>query len=162
MTQKLNKAAYVIRSLKLLLSFESLKMVYSSTVHSIILYSVIFWGISTHSKIIFKIQKRIIRITMNSGNKGSCRDLFKKLYILSLQSQYIFSLLMFVVKNKNFFKMNTDVHCFNTRSHYDVYIPAANLQYFQKECCILVSKSITIFHQPLNSYHMIFLNLKRP
>jgi hypothetical protein len=101
---KLNKASYVIRSLKPLLSSESLKMVYFSTVHSIISYGIIFWGISTHSKLIFKIQKRIIRIIMNSGNMASCRDLFKKLDILPLQSQYIFSLLMFVVKNKDFFQ----------------------------------------------------------
>jgi len=40
---------------------------------------------------------------MNSDNKISCRDLFKKLYILPLQSQYIFSLLMFIVKNKDLF-----------------------------------------------------------
>jgi len=58
MIPKLNKASYVIRSLKPLLSFESLKMVYFSTVHSIISYSIIFWGISTHSKIIFKTQKK--------------------------------------------------------------------------------------------------------
>jgi len=28
-------------------------------------------------------------------------------------------------------------------------------QYFRKECGILVSKSIIIFHQPLNNYHDI-------
>ena len=69
---------------------------------------------------------------MNSGNKDSCRDLFKKLYILPLQSRYIFSLLMFVVRNKDFFNTNSDVHSFNTRSHYDLHIPAANLAVFQK------------------------------
>ena len=58
MIPKLNKAPYVLRSLKLLLSFESLKMVHFSTVHSIISYGIIFWGISTQSKIIFKIQKK--------------------------------------------------------------------------------------------------------
>jgi len=58
MIAKLNKASYVIRSLKPLLSFKSLKMVYFSTVHSIILYGIIFWGTSSHSKIIFKIQKK--------------------------------------------------------------------------------------------------------
>jgi len=84
MLPKLNKASYIIRSLKPLLSFESLKMVYFSTVHSIISYGIVFWGISTHSKIIFRIQKRIIRIITNSGNKDCCRDLFKKLYILPL------------------------------------------------------------------------------
>ena len=65
MIPKLNKASYIIRSLKPLLSFESLKMVYFSTVHAFISYGIIFWGISTHSKIIFKIQKRIIRIITN-------------------------------------------------------------------------------------------------
>jgi hypothetical protein len=50
---KLNKASYVIRVLKPLLSLEALKMVYFSTVHSIISYGIIFWGISAYSKIIF-------------------------------------------------------------------------------------------------------------
>jgi hypothetical protein len=131
MITKLNKTSYVIRSLKPLLCFETLKMVYFSTVHSIISYGIIFWGVSTHSKIIFKIQKRIIRIITSLGNKNSCWDLFKKLNILPLQSQYIFSILMFVVKNKDIFKTNSDVHSFNTRSHYDLHIPAANLAVFQ-------------------------------
>jgi hypothetical protein len=60
MIPKLNKASYIIRSLKVLLSFEALKMVYSSTVHSIISYGIIFWGISTYGKIIFRIKKRIV------------------------------------------------------------------------------------------------------
>jgi len=69
---------------------------------------------------------------MNSGNKDSCRNLFKKLHILPLQSQYIFSLLMFVINNKDFSKINPDFHSFNTRSHHDLQIPAANLAVFQK------------------------------
>jgi len=39
---------------------------------------------------------------------------------------------MLVVKNKDFLKTNSNVHSFNTRSHYDLYIPAANLAVFQK------------------------------
>jgi len=56
MIPKLNETSHVIRSLKPLLSFETLNMVYFSIVHSIISYGIIFWGVSTHSKIIFKIQ----------------------------------------------------------------------------------------------------------
>jgi hypothetical protein len=78
MIPKLNKTSYVIRSLKPLFSFESLKMVYFSTVHSIISYGIILWCTSSHSKIIFKIQKRIVRIITNSDNKDSCWDLLKK------------------------------------------------------------------------------------
>jgi len=58
---------------------------------------------------------------MNSDNKNSCRNLFKKLCDLFLQSQYILSLLMFVVKNMDLFKMNSDIHNFNTRFNHDIY-----------------------------------------
>jgi hypothetical protein len=74
MIPKLNKASYVrvIRVLKPLLSLEALKMVYFSTVQSIISYGIIFWGLSAYSKIIFKAKKRIVRIIMNSDNRDSC------------------------------------------------------------------------------------------
>jgi len=68
-------------------------------------YGIIFWENSLHSSIIFIIQKKAIRIIEGCGNKVSCRNLFKKLQILPLTSQYtsMLSLLMFVVQNKNFF-----------------------------------------------------------
>jgi len=151
MIPKLIKASYIIRSLKPLLSFETLKMVYFSIVHSIISYGIIFWGASTHSKIIFKIQKRIIRIIMNWGNKDSCRNLFTKLNIILLQSQYIFSLLVFVVKNKYLFKTNSDVHSFNTRAHYDLHIPPANLTVFQNR----------VQHSGINIYNYLPPTIKQ-
>ena len=39
---------------------------------------------------------------------------------------------MFVVKNKDFFKTNSDVHSFNTKFKHDSHIPVANLAIFQK------------------------------
>jgi hypothetical protein len=121
MIPKLNKASYVISVLKPLLSLEALKMVYFSTVHSIISYGIIFWGISAYSKIIFKTQKRRVRIITNSDNRDSCRELFKKLSILPLQSQYILSLLMFVVKNKDSFKQ-TQIFIVSTQDSIMTYI----------------------------------------
>ena len=38
---------------------------------------------------------------------------------------------MLVVKNKDLFKTNSDVHSFSTRSYYDLHIPAENLAVFQ-------------------------------
>ena len=45
---------------------------------------------------------------MNIDNRVSRRELFKKLNILPLQSQYILSLVLFVVKNINEFQRNFD------------------------------------------------------
>jgi len=97
----------------------------------------------------------------NSDNKDSCRELFKKLCMLPLQSKYIFSLLMFVVKNKDSFKTNWDIHSFNARSNHGLHISVENLAVFQKGVWYSVLKLITISHEPLNNYHMMFLNLKR-
>jgi hypothetical protein len=66
-------------SLKSHIPLETLRMIYFSSVHSIISYGIIFWGNSSYSNTIFKLQKRAIRIMMNAGNKESCRELFKKI-----------------------------------------------------------------------------------
>ena len=96
---KLNSACYIIRSLKSLISTKNLRTVYFSYVHSIVAYGIIFGGNSPYSNNIFKLQKRAIRIIMNVDSRVSCRELLKKLNILPLHSQYILSLLLFVVKN---------------------------------------------------------------
>jgi len=132
MIPKLNTATYVIRSLKQILNLETLKKAYFSFAHSILSYGIIFWGISNYSNNIFKIQKRIIRIIMNVDSKTSCRNLFKQLGILPLQSQYIFSLMMFMAKNRELFVSNSNVHNFPTRSQNDLHLPNANLSVFQK------------------------------
>ena len=85
---KLNSACHVIRSLKSLIPLETLRMIYFSRVHDIISYGIIFWGNSIYSNTIFKFQKRVIRIMMNARSRESCRELFKKLNILPLHSQY--------------------------------------------------------------------------
>ena len=63
---KLNKECYAIRSVKLLMSSEVLRMIYFAYVYSFIPYGMVFWGNYSHSKIIFKIKKRIISDIMNS------------------------------------------------------------------------------------------------
>jgi hypothetical protein len=130
---KLNKACFKIRSVEPFISFEALRMIFFS-VHSIISYGIIFLGTSANSKIVFKIQRRIIGVIMNSDIKDSCA-LFKKLYILPFYSQYIFSILLFVVRNRGLFRTNSDVHNLNIRTNFDLHSPTANLTLFQKRIC---------------------------
>jgi len=100
---------------------------YFSSVHSIISYGIIFCGNCTYSNTIFKLLKRVIRIMVNVGNREPCRELFKKLNILTLHFQFILSLLLFVVKNINMFKSNSVVHSVNTRHFSDLYLPSVHL-----------------------------------
>jgi hypothetical protein len=107
-------------------------MIYFSYFYSIMAYGLVFWGNSPCSIHIFKLQKRAIRIITNSGNRDSCRELFKELEILPLQSQYIFSLVMFVVNNKDQFKLNSELYSRNTRHNNKFHYPTCKLTVFQK------------------------------
>jgi hypothetical protein len=129
---KLSSAAYAIRTLSFVMSQASLLMTYYAYVHSIMSYGIIFWGNATHSKLIFKIQKRIVRTIMKARNKDSCHPLFRLLNILPFYSQYIFSISIFAVKNTNIFILNLDIHSIHTRQGLDLHHSTSKLTKVQK------------------------------
>jgi len=74
--------------------------------------------------------------------------MFKKLNILPLHSQYILSLLLFVVKNIEEFISNSEVHSSNIRHRSDLYAPSIKLTKYQKA---VYYSGIKIFnHLPQN------------
>ena len=81
-------------------------MLYFSYVHSFVSYSIIFGGTTPKGIKIFRMNKKILKIVMNSEKMDSCRELFKTMEILPFYSQYIFSLLLYVVNNKHIFTKN--------------------------------------------------------
>ena len=133
-TSILNKACSAIRLLKPFLTINTLRMIYFSYAHSILSYGIIFWGNSHayHTNSIFKIQKRIIRIITNSGSHDTCHQLFKQFQILSLPSQYILSPTVFVIKNRDFFQTNSEIHNLNTHFNRNLHLTSTNLTSFQK------------------------------
>ena len=129
---KLGRAYYSIRYVKHFMPQDTINTIYFSYFHSILSYGIIFWDNSAYSANIFKIQKRIIKIIMNARNRDSCHQLFKNLKILPLKSQHIFSLLLFVPKNRYMYESNSEIHNINTRFSSDLHTPTANLTTFQK------------------------------
>jgi hypothetical protein len=95
-------------------------------------YGIMFWGNSPHSPVIFKMQERVIRILMGISYRESCRELLKELKILTLLSQYIFSLLLFAVHNRGYFASNSVYHNINTRQKNDLHLPYVSLTVYQK------------------------------
>jgi hypothetical protein len=80
----------------------------------------------------FRLQKRIIITVTNSRGRDSCRELFRKLKILPLHSQCIFSLLLFLAKNREQLKSNSEIHGIYTRHINNFHYPTCNLTTFQK------------------------------
>jgi hypothetical protein len=129
---KLSSACYAVRTVKDLMSQETLSMIYFCYEHSVITHGMIFWGSSPYSINIFRIEKHIIRIIMNAETRDSCRELFRNLKILSFYSQYIFSLSQFFVNSKYWYKSNQEIHSFNTRYSVNLHLPTSYLAVFQR------------------------------
>ena len=68
---------------------------------------------------------------MVSSSRDSCHDLLKNLEVLPLQIQYTVSLLLFVVKNRELMRSNSDTHNINRRYNSEIHLPIANLTVFQ-------------------------------
>jgi hypothetical protein len=131
-------------------------MTYFSCVHSVLSYGLIFWRNSSHSEYIFRIHKRTVRVIMGSGRRDSCCQLFRHLYLLPLYSQYIFSLLLFIIKNRHQFLSNSEVTGYNSNLH----LPLAE-HYIRKEFFMQELRFIITCHPLSKTYQMMGNGLKQ-
>jgi hypothetical protein len=107
---KLGSSCFIMRTIKPIMSQRSLRMIYFAYIHSIMTYRIIFWGNSPYSIKDFMMKKKVGRLMMGLKKRDSCRDSFKEMTILPLYSQYIYSLMQYVVNNIHLFTRNSDIH----------------------------------------------------
>ena len=74
---------------------------------------------------------------MGFGSSDSCRKLFFNLEILLLPSQCILSLLLFMIRNKNQFLVNSEVYHIDSRQHANFHQPSVNMtRYWKGAYCL--------------------------
>jgi hypothetical protein len=129
---KLCSACYSLRNLKHIVPQSTLQTIYYAYIHSILSYGIIFWGRSSNVSKLFILQKKIIRIVTSTGLRESCREAFKNMEIMMLYSQYIFSFILFAVKNKHLFTSNKEIRTYKTRNYLNFHLPPVNLIKFYK------------------------------
>jgi hypothetical protein len=117
-------------------------------------YEKIFWCNSSNSRKIFTLQKKIVRIMVGAHPRTPCRSVFKKLEILPVPCQYIFSLMNFFVNNQENFQTNSSVHSINTRNKHHLHRPIANLTCFQKMHSVLTLKFLAVSHIVSRTFRM--------
>jgi len=88
--KKISTACYALSCVKYSLPIETQKIIYFAHIHTIMSYSVIFWGNCSYAKKVFIFQKKIIRIITNTRPRDSCRETFRNMQIMTLYSQYIY------------------------------------------------------------------------
>jgi hypothetical protein len=86
---KLSSACFIMRAIKPIMSLGILRMIYFAYIHSVLTYRIVFWGNSSYTIKVFRIQKKVIRIIVGLKKYDSCRNSFKEINILPLCSQCI-------------------------------------------------------------------------
>jgi hypothetical protein len=120
---KLSGTCYAVRSMLHITNNDTLKSIYFAYFHSLMKYEIILGGNSPDSKKVFTLQKKIVRIMVGVKSRNSCRDplVFKRLQILPLPCEYIFSLINSVINNQERFQTNLAVHSVNTRNKHHLH-----------------------------------------
>ena len=102
---------------------------------------------------------------MNAKVNESCRGMFKELGILTLYSQYIYSILMFVVVHGDIFIINNEVHGFNTRQKLNLHLPSVRLTKVKKgvyyAAVSIYNKLPNHIKEQANNFHQSRITLKR-
>jgi hypothetical protein len=129
---KMSTACYALRNIKHIVPLDTLKVIYFVHIRSIISYGIILGGSSSYANKVFILQKKIIRIITNTRPRDSCSEVFKNMEIMTLYSQYIYSLILYTVNTKYLFSTNNKIHKYSTRFNNNLHLPIANLSKFNK------------------------------
>jgi hypothetical protein len=90
----------------------------------------------------------VIRVLLSLGPRDSCREGFKRLGILMVPSLYIYSMLMFVVKNRKFYLTNNNIRHINTMLH------VSSVRLSSVKRCVLYSSIMAFNKLPQNIQKM--------
>lgn len=132
LSKRLNSCCYQMLVLRDSVDIQTRIMVYYALFYSLIYYGIEFWGISTDSKTVFKIQKKYLRIMTFSKKNSSCKDIFNKLQILTIPSLYIFKSLVNIKNNYNSLFDNQHQHNYTTRNKHNFLYPKHNLTLYER------------------------------
>ena len=124
--KKLSSALYMLRSAKYLLSYHNLRLLYHALFEPYLNYGVLLWSNTTRKNInmLFKMQKKAIRIINKAKYNDHTNILFKKSKIVKLNDKISMSYNEFMYKFtknylpfgiQNIFRTNSQIHQYETR-----------------------------------------------
>lgn len=122
LSKKLSSIVFLIKNLTKTVSLNTVMVAYHGYFMSTATYAIFNWGHSPHSAVIFKLQRRCIRIMTGMRYRECCRHQFISLKILTFPSVYILQCLIFMKRNRSLYSTHSDRHGYPTRGNADLVI----------------------------------------
>ena len=112
---KASRVIGVIFKIKHLIPFKTWLSLYYSLIHSFLFYGLLVWGspYKTYIDILYKIQKKAIKIISGANLFNSATKHFKNLGILKLQGLYKVEVGYFIKRYKRYFSNNLPIEITN-------------------------------------------------
>lgn len=123
LSRRASKYLFLLRSLSGNVSVGTLKTCYFGLIHSSITYSLLAWGHSPHSSLVFSVQRKAVRILSGLSFMADCRQHFIDHGILTLPSVYILQCLLHIRERQASCTTHSMVHHYNTRHANDIVTP---------------------------------------
>nr|CAI5858457.1 unnamed protein product [Callosobruchus analis] len=114
--KKISSQLFLLRQLKRFSNINTLLSVYYSLIQSQISYGILLWGNSSNSFLIFRLQKKALRIMAGVGPREHCISLFLKYNIMTVTNLYLYHSLQFIHNNIGSYVTNSIIHNYNTRN----------------------------------------------
>ena len=141
---KISKGVGIINKAKRLLTRPCLVTLYYSFLFPHLTYCIEVWGSAFYSycSSIINVQKRATRMFVSANRTVHIKPIFKLLNILTFRQLYVYSIQMFTYKYNSdllprifMFKLNHDVHSYNTRQSTQIHISMATLIHISMAFC---------------------------
>jgi hypothetical protein len=87
------------------------------------------------------------RILLRLGPRSSFREGFKQLVILTVPFLYIYTLMLFAVKNPHIYQTYTPVHGMNTRQQNKLHVPSLDFAQCREVSATHLLRYSTTFHK---------------
>jgi hypothetical protein len=129
--QKLSKIIYLIKFLRDRVSQTVLINVYYAKFECVEIWYNFWGGVHKDFKILFKLQKKYVRVIKGEKNRVSCRNLLRELKILTGTSLYIFEIICFTEK-KIYTTQYSDVYNYNTIHKQNLHTQFCNTEHSKR------------------------------
>lgn len=120
---RVSSGLYALRKLVGLVSTDVLKTAYFALVHSHLIYGITLWGEASEFCRLFVLQKRAIRIMVQTGPREHCSPWFRKLRILTLPCEYIYRTCLCIHPKAASLPTPADLHNHGTRGRNLLSVP---------------------------------------
>jgi hypothetical protein len=132
----------MIQSLKESLSLYLIQNIYFAKFHSLLRFGILCWRVSgcELTSRIFRIQKRVIRLMTGVNPVTSCRQIFKELRILTIDSLYILKVISYLRRHHQFVELNSNIHTYSTWRKMYIHIQSYKTNLYKRSAVNIRSK----------------------